>query len=97
MIRLQMLGDRLAAGRRVLAPLTQVRILVPQPFRREKGTLKSNVALFLLKAFGQDEIFHNLCTRRNGLEPACGDLVESIERPVRRSINFNPLLYIGLE
>jgi len=51
----------------------------------------------LLKAFGQDEIFHNLCTRRNGLEPACGDLVESIERPVRRSINFNPLLYIGLE
>ncbi len=26
-----MLGDRLAAGRRVLAPLTEVRILVPQP------------------------------------------------------------------
>ena len=25
------LRDRLAAGRRVLAPLTQVRILVPQP------------------------------------------------------------------
>ena len=25
------LGDRLAAGRRVLAPLTEVRILVPQP------------------------------------------------------------------
>ena len=29
-----MLRDRLAAGRRVLAPLTQVRILVPQPIRR---------------------------------------------------------------
>ena len=27
-----LLGDRLAAGRRVLAPLTEVRILVPQPF-----------------------------------------------------------------
>ena len=26
------LGDRLAAGRRVLAPLTKVRILVPQPY-----------------------------------------------------------------
>ena len=25
------MGDRLAAGRRVLAPLTEVRILVPQP------------------------------------------------------------------
>ena len=32
-----MLRDRLAAGRRVLAPLTQVRILVPQPFRRVQG------------------------------------------------------------
>ena len=28
----QMLGDRPAAGQRVLAPLTRVRVLVPQPF-----------------------------------------------------------------
>ena len=28
-----MLGDRLVVGRRVLAPLTEVQILVPQPFR----------------------------------------------------------------
>ncbi len=35
-----MLGDRLAAGRRVLAPLTQVRILVPQPIKNKRLTYK---------------------------------------------------------
>ena len=36
----KILGDRLAAGRRVLAPLTQVRILVPQPFKNQRLTNK---------------------------------------------------------
>ena len=46
MCETNLLGDRLVAGRRVLAPLTQVRTLVPQPFRREKGIIKNPMMPF---------------------------------------------------
>ena len=46
-----MLGDRLAAGRRVLAPLTQVRILVPQPIlsNNNGGVIKIDPPFFVVR------------------------------------------------
>jgi hypothetical protein len=47
------LGDRSAAGRRVLAPLTRVQILLPQPFlflnRMSGVSYKIAIRLWLLK------------------------------------------------
>ena len=42
--------DRLAAGRRVLAPLTQVRILVPQP--KTNGVMRSLITPFPFSGAG---------------------------------------------
>lgn len=47
-----LLRDRLVAGRRVLAPLTQVRILVPQP--KNPRVAEMNSATLFLCAIAPD-------------------------------------------